>query len=157
MFPSRQVVAYARQAGPQAAPERNTFWSRGASETVFAARSRCKHMRAQTLHHQRRGSLDAFLQHSRGGLVRTSPVPQLRLDCARELPRITETLRQQVGEVLRRSGIVVAMSGGVDSSVCAALAVRAVGRERVLGLALPERESDPQSVALARGWAERLG
>jgi len=89
--------------------------------------------------------------------VRTSPVPQLRLDCGRELPRITETLRQQVGEVLRRSGIVVAMSGGVDSSVCAALAVRAVGRERVLGLALPERESDPQSVALARGWAERLG
>jgi NAD+ synthase len=49
------------------------------------------------------------------------------------------------------------MSGGVDSSVCAALAVRAVGADRVFGLLLPERESDPQSLSLARAWAETLG
>src|SRR5437773_12504686 len=49
------------------------------------------------------------------------------------------------------------MSGGVDSSVCAGLAVQAVGPRHVLGLGLPERESDPQSLALARDWAERLG
>ena len=66
-------------------------------------------------------------------------------------------MRQQVGEVLRRSGLVVAMSGGVDSSVCAALAAAAVGRRRVLGLALPERESDAQSLSLARDWATQLG
>ena len=46
------------------------------------------------------------------------------------------------------------MSGGVDSSVCAALAVRAVGADRVFGLLLPERESDPQSLTMARAWAE---
>src|SRR5204862_29711 len=57
---------------------------------------------------------------------------------------------------LRRGGIVVAMSGGVDSSVCAALAVEAVGPGHVLGLGLPERESDAQSLALARDWAGRL-
>ena len=49
------------------------------------------------------------------------------------------------------------MSGGVDSSVCAGLAVQAVGPQHVLGLGLPERESDPQSLALARDWARRLG
>ena len=49
------------------------------------------------------------------------------------------------------------MSGGVDSSVCAALAVRAVGASRVFGLFLPEAESDPDSIALARQVAERFG
>jgi NAD+ synthase len=82
---------------------------------------------------------------------------RLRLDSPRAADLITATLRHQVGEVLRRSGLVVAMSGGVDSSVCAALAARAVGPGRVLGLALPERESGPDSLTLARAWAERLG
>lgn len=87
----------------------------------------------------------------------TTIVDRLELDAAAETRRIAETLRVQVGEALRRGGIVVAMSGGVDSSVCAALAVEAVGPRHVLGLGLPERESDPQSLALARDLAERLG
>ncbi len=88
----------------------------------------------------------------------TIAVPeQLRLDPARATQAIAEALRQQIGTVLRRSGLVVAMSGGIDSSVCAALAVQAVGRARVLGLALPERESDGESLALARELATQLG
>ena len=86
----------------------------------------------------------------------TTIVDRLELDAAAETRRIAQTLRVQVGETLRRGGIVVAMSGGVDSSVCAALAVEAVGPGHVLGLGLPERESDPQSLALARDWAGRL-
>ncbi len=49
------------------------------------------------------------------------------------------------------------MSSGVDSSVCAGLAVRAVGPERVFGLFLPERDSDPQSLEIAKEWADSLG
>src|SRR5258708_6685456 len=49
------------------------------------------------------------------------------------------------------------MSGGIDSSVCAALAVQAVGPTRVVGLALPERESDRESLALAKELALQLG
>lgn len=82
---------------------------------------------------------------------------RLAIDPAVVTDRITAALRDQVFETLRRHGLVVAMSGGVDSSVCAALAVRAVGRERVLGLFLPERDSDPQSATLARDWAVSLG
>jgi NAD+ synthase len=89
--------------------------------------------------------------------VTTTTVDRLELDAAAETRRIVEALRIQVGETLRRAGIVVAMSGGVDSSVCAALAVEAVGARHVLGLALPERESDPQSLALARDAAGHLG
>jgi NAD+ synthase len=82
---------------------------------------------------------------------------RLRLDLAQVTRDITDAVRQQVGEVLRRGGIVVAMSGGVDSSVCAALAAHAVAPRHVLGLGLPERESDPHSLALARDWAQQLG
>src|SRR5712692_1493331 len=82
---------------------------------------------------------------------------RLRLDAGLAVGQIVAALRRQVGHVLRRGGIVVAMSGGVDSSVCAALAVEAVGERRVLGLALPERESGGESLGLARAWAEELG
>jgi len=84
-------------------------------------------------------------------------VDRLRIDLAPVTRAIAGALQQQVGDTLRRAGIVVAMSGGVDSSVCAALAVEAVGPRRVLGLGLPERESDPRSLALARDWAAQLG
>src|SRR3712207_1425482 len=85
------------------------------------------------------------------------PIPRLQLDADVVVPRIAETLRAQVGGELKRRGVVVAMSGGVDSSVCAALAAHALGPERVLGLALPERESEPDSLVLAREWAADLG
>jgi NAD+ synthase len=49
------------------------------------------------------------------------------------------------------------MSSGVDSSVCAALAVRAVGPDRVFGIFMPERESDPASLRIATQLAEQLG
>ena len=87
----------------------------------------------------------------------TSLAPALDLDPAAAADAIAAAIGRQVADVLRRRGAVVALSGGVDSSVCAGLAVRALGPARVLGLAMPERESDPSSLALARAWADRLG
>ena len=81
----------------------------------------------------------------------------LAIDAEREVDRIAAMIRRQVGDILRRRGAVVAMSGGIDSSVCAALAVRALGARRVFGLFLPERESDQQSLDLAGALAEQLG
>jgi NAD+ synthase len=52
---------------------------------------------------------------------------------------------------------VVALSGGIDSSVVAALCVAALGAERVFGLHLPERESSPETLGLSRLVAESLG
>jgi len=84
-------------------------------------------------------------------------VARLHLDPADAVERIGDALRGQLRDTLKRRGLVIAMSGGVDSSVCAGLAVRAVGAERVFGLMMPERDSDPQSLALAREWAHELG
>ena len=81
----------------------------------------------------------------------------LRLDAAAEVERIGDFLRTQLGDVLHRRGLVIAMSGGIDSSVCAALAAHAVGPKRVFGLFMPERDSDPISLQLAKQLAEQLG
>ncbi|MGZ5234606.1 MAG: NAD(+) synthase, partial [Burkholderiales bacterium] len=51
----------------------------------------------------------------------------LEIDPAAVVSRIRDVLREQLATNLRRRGLVVGMSGGVDSSVCAALAVEAVG------------------------------
>jgi NAD+ synthase len=85
------------------------------------------------------------------------PLPALRIDAQAEVERICSAIRAALSESVKRRGLVVGMSGGVDSSVCAALAVRAVGAARVLALFMPERDSDPDSLVLARDWADELG
>ena len=65
----------------------------------------------------------------------------LDLDCERETERITTAIKTNVLKTLRRRGVVVAVSGGVDSSVVASLCVRALGTERVFALLLPEKDS----------------
>lgn len=81
----------------------------------------------------------------------------LEIDCRTTVETIQAAVRRIVLGQLRRKGIVVALSGGVDSSVVATLCARALGRERVIGLAMPEVESSPESLKLARLVAESLG
>ena len=80
----------------------------------------------------------------------------LAMDLEAEAERIADWMRDAV-RGMRRRGLVVAMSGGIDSSVCAALAVRAVGADRVFGLLLPERDSSSRSTELGRQLATHLG
>jgi len=81
----------------------------------------------------------------------------LNLDEAAEVTKISQRLRESLRNHLHRRGLVVAISGGIDSAVCAALAVKAVGIERVFGLLLPERESASESSIRGRMVAEQLG
>jgi NAD+ synthase len=81
----------------------------------------------------------------------------LRLDPAAECARIGLALKDQVLRDLRRKGVVVGISGGVDSAVVAALCARALGPEKVLGLLMPERDSSPDSLRLGREAAAAAG
>lgn len=81
----------------------------------------------------------------------------LRLDCAIEADRIGGVLREAVLQRFKKKGVVVALSGGIDSSVVAALAVRALGKERVFGLLMPERDSSGDTLPLSRCVVEHLG
>ena len=80
----------------------------------------------------------------------------LRIDCEAESDRIVDAIRRQVRQI-RRKGVVLGLSGGIDSSVTAALAARSLGPERVVGICMPESDSDPESLALGRLVAERYG
>ncbi len=81
----------------------------------------------------------------------------LNLDYAQEADRIGSLLRETVFRRFKKKGLVVAMSGGIDSSVVSALATRALGKDRVFGLLMPERDSASETLPLSRGLAEHLG
>ena len=80
----------------------------------------------------------------------------LNIDPAPVAEAIAGTIRRQVLKDLRRRGVVLGLSGGVDSSVVAALCVRALGPNRVLGLLMPETDNDPDSLRLGREVAQAL-
>lgn len=81
----------------------------------------------------------------------------LNIDPAAETERLCDRLRQGVFGTMKKQGGVVGISGGIDSSVVLALAARAFGPERVVGVLLPERESNPESEHLANILAKPLG
>ncbi|MCW2247472.1 NAD+ synthase [Azospirillum fermentarium] len=81
----------------------------------------------------------------------------LTLDCAAAAREIEAVIRQALATDLRRQGVVLGVSGGIDSSVCAALAVRALGPERVRLLLMPEKESSPESTRLGRLLCQSVG
>ena len=85
------------------------------------------------------------------------PADPLAIDCEAAATRITTRLVEIVGRDQRRRGVVIALSGGVDSSVCAALAVRAFGPAKVFGLMLPEHDSSPASLTRATTVANQFG
>jgi NAD+ synthase len=81
----------------------------------------------------------------------------MRIDVARATDEIAEAVRAQVLGTLKRRGAVVGLSGGIDSTVTAALCVRALGRDRVVGLFMPERDSSDDALRLGTLLAEQLG
>ena len=81
----------------------------------------------------------------------------LKINPAAESERIIRWMRQNVGRRFHKQGAVVGISGGIDSSVCLALAARAFGPKKVLGIAMPEHESNSESLTLARKLAQQYG
>ncbi|MCW8996712.1 MAG: NAD(+) synthase [Psychromonas sp.] len=82
---------------------------------------------------------------------------ELRLNEMAEVEKITSQLRLDLRNNLHKRGYIIALSGGVDSSVCAALAVKAVGPKKVFALLLPEKDSSGESSFLGKMVAEQLG
>lgn len=90
-------------------------------------------------------------------LSTTCAADLLRIDAPAETEKIAAGIRDIVLVQFHRKGAVVAVSGGIDSSVVAALCARALGPERVIALFLPEADSSDDSLRLATMLIERLG
>jgi hypothetical protein len=73
----------------------------------------------------------------------------LALDCRREFESISRSIREALASKLLRRGLVVGISGRIDSSVTAAVCADTVGPDRVIGLQMPERHSADDTMALS--------
>lgn len=78
-------------------------------------------------------------------------------DMDAEVKKISNRIKEMLRTDLRKRGVVVAISGGIDSSVSAALCVAALGPKKVYGLLLPETDSSSESLTRGTALAEHLG
>jgi len=85
------------------------------------------------------------------------PKSVLDINPGHEVSRISDFIRKMAFKEFKRRGAVIGLSGGIDSAVVAELCVRALGREKVLGLLLPEKESNPISLEYGRKQAKKMG
>lgn len=81
----------------------------------------------------------------------------LKIDAEQVVTEIAAAIRELVLHKFRKKGVVLGLSGGIDSSVTAALCARALGKERVLGLLMPEADSEEDTVKLSYLAADKLG
>ncbi len=81
----------------------------------------------------------------------------IKIDPAKVTDSLVRQMRAVIGRRFHKRGAVIGVSGGIDSSVCLALSVRAFGPSKVLSLALPETDSNPESEQLAHELAGQFG
>lgn len=81
----------------------------------------------------------------------------LTINMEKEAKRISLSIREGLTHKLKRRGIVIGVSGGIDSSVTAALAVKALGKGKVFALEMPERHSADETTSLSKMLIDHLG
>jgi NAD+ synthase len=81
----------------------------------------------------------------------------LKLDCQETAYEIQNFIKNEVFNKFKKKGAIIGLSGGIDSALSAALCVKALGAENVIGLILPEKETNPCSIDYAKLHAKQLG
>jgi NAD+ synthase len=91
-------------------------------------------------------------------------VEELNVQIMEELNRDIENLALNIRSFIKsqissfkKKGVVLGVSGGIDSAVALTLCVQELGKENVYGILLPEKESAPSSRTLGAEICESLG
>ena len=79
----------------------------------------------------------------------------LRIDAQSEKDKIIRFVREKLKQ-LNKDGVVLGLSGGLDSSTCAYLLSEALGKNKILGMILPERDSSKINMEHARRVVDDL-
>ncbi len=129
-------------------------------EAVFWSRLRDPRWRNETLLSQEHLRVDKTVvtEASSGGPK--PPLPQRQADVRRFPGEAYDALVLGTRDYLRKNGIekvVIGLSGGIDSSLVAAIAVDALGPSNVVGIAMPSRYSSPGSISDAELLTQNLG
>ncbi|GMA98535.1 NAD(+) synthase [Pelosinus sp. IPA-1] len=82
---------------------------------------------------------------------------KLQLDCEKETIKIIDFIKNCVHSKFKKSGAVVGVSGGIDSAVTLSLCIKALGKENVIAVSLPEKQSSKDSLVFARRVTDSLG
>jgi len=90
-------------------------------------------------------------------VVQRNGMEILSLNCSVEANRLEDAIRRSVLGIMKKRGVVIGLSGGIDSSVCAAICVKALGSDRVFGLFMPEKDTNNETNRLGRIISEHLG
>lgn len=80
----------------------------------------------------------------------------LKINPEIEVNHLTLQLKTDITGKLNKRGAVVGISGGIDSSVVLALCAKALGSKKILGVMMPEKDSNPDSMSLAKKLAEKF-
>lgn len=91
------------------------------------------------------------------GTPGTFSMDVLRMDLEAEAVHICDAIRRTTATNFRKRGLVLGVSGGIDSACCGALAARALGAARVQCLLMPERDSSPGSLIKGKALCDRFG
>jgi NAD+ synthase len=80
----------------------------------------------------------------------------LQINCAAEVDQLCIFIKNQVS-AMKRDGVIIGISGGVDSAVCSSICLKALGQANVLGVLLPEKESNPVTEKYASRHSSQIG
>lgn len=78
------------------------------------------------------------------------------MDCETEVRNTSDFIRNSLVSPLKRRGVVIGLSGGIDSSTCTALCSHALGPEKVFAILMPERDSSEETLEISRSVAEEF-
>lgn len=95
-----------------------------------------------------------------GGAASEHPVPADIAALPDDREQLWNALVTGTRDYVRKNGfrsVILGLSGGIDSSVCAAIAADAIGAENVYGVSMPSRWSSDHSRSDADDLAERIG
>jgi NAD+ synthase (glutamine-hydrolysing) len=101
-----------------------------------------------------------FEVSNEGPVAAKPPLPLRKVERLSEIAEIYQALVLGTRDYVRKNGfekVVIGLSGGVDSSLVAAIATDALGAENVMGVSMPSRYSSPESVSDAKALAKNLG